>query len=150
MDQLDRKILNIIQRDSGCTAAELAQQVPLSASAITRRIQRMRSEGVIEREVALIASSLREQQLTGVMHIQLERHTPSDLSGLKSAFLNRPEIQLCYEITGASDMMLVVSVPNMERLNEFADWMSTQSLIRRYETSLVKKQIKYSLAVQLD
>jgi DNA-binding Lrp family transcriptional regulator len=92
MDSLDRRLLNLLQRDSGRTAKQLAEQVPLSATAITRRLQRMRAEGSIEREVALVPVKLRERRITAVIQVQFERHTPSELLELKKMLAAAPEV----------------------------------------------------------
>jgi Lrp/AsnC family leucine-responsive transcriptional regulator len=150
MDSLDRRLLNLLQRDSGRTAKQLAEQVPLSATAITRRLQRMRAEGSIEREVALVPVKLRERRITAVIQVQFERHTPSELLELKKMLAAAPEVLICVAITGANDMMIITSTRDMDHFNEFADQLAVQPLVRRYESSFVKRHIKMSLAIGLD
>ena len=54
LDRFDRQLLNLVQADSTQTAERLAEQVELSPSAIQRRLRRLRDEGVIERECAIL------------------------------------------------------------------------------------------------
>lgn len=150
MDTIDRRLLNLLQKDGRRTAEQLAQQVPLSATAITRRLQRMRAEGSIEREVALVPVKLREQRVTAVIQVQFERHTPSELSELKRMLAAAPEVLICVSITGTSDMMIITSMRDMDHFNEFADELAAQPPVRRYETSFVKRYTKMSLAIELD
>jgi len=150
MDPIDRRLLNLLQKDSGRTAQQLAEQVPLSATAITRRLQRMRAEGIIEREVALTSIKLREKRVTAVIQVQFERHTPSELAELKRTLATAPEVLICVAITGTSDMMILASMRDMDHFNEFADELALQPVVRRYETSIVKRHIKMSLAIELD
>lgn len=150
MDAIDRRLLNLLQLDSRRTAEQLAEQVPLSATAITRRLQRLRSDGSIEREVALVPIRLRERRVTAVLQVQFERHTPSELDELKRMLAAAPEVMICVAITGTSDMMIVASMRDMEHFNEFADALAAQPPVRRYESSFVKRYTKMSLAIALD
>jgi DNA-binding Lrp family transcriptional regulator len=150
MDSIDRRLLNLLQRDSRRSAGQLAEEVPLSPTAITRRLQRMRAEGIIEREVVLIPVKERERRLTAVVQVQFERHTPSELSELKRMLAAAPEVLVCVEITGTSDMMIITSMRDMDQFNAFADELAVQPAVRRYETSFVKRHTKMSLAIRLD
>ena len=54
LDRFDRQLLTLVQEDAGRTAEQLAEQVPLSPSAIQRRLRRMREDGVIQRQTAIV------------------------------------------------------------------------------------------------
>jgi DNA-binding Lrp family transcriptional regulator len=58
LDRFDRQLLNLVQADSAQTAERLAEQVELSPSAIQRRLRRLRDEGVIVRECAILDPSV--------------------------------------------------------------------------------------------
>jgi Lrp/AsnC family leucine-responsive transcriptional regulator len=58
LDALDIQILNAIQADNRLTAEALSERLPLSPSAITRRLQRLRSEGAIAAEAAVLSEAL--------------------------------------------------------------------------------------------
>ena len=54
------------------------------------------------------------------------------------------------EITGASDAILLVTVRDMDDFNAFADELASMSLVRRYETSFIKRTLKFTTAVPLE
>ena len=54
MDRIDRKILNLMQRDASRTNADMAEEVGLSPSTCLRRVQRLKTTGVIDRIVAIL------------------------------------------------------------------------------------------------
>lgn len=149
MDELDRILLNLIQKNSRVTAEQLACEVPLSPSAITRRLKRFREDGTVLAEVAILSPKLRDRRVTAIVNVQLDRHTPQELDGLKRMLTVAPEVQVCVEITGSSDLLLIVSTRDLSHFNEFADALAAEGLVRRYETSFVKKHIKISHAVEL-
>lgn len=150
MDALDRKLLNLLQKDSAVTAERLARAVPLSPSAITRRLKRLREDGTIWAEVAILSPKLRDRRVTAIVKVQVDRHTPQDLDTLKRMLTAAPEVQVCVEITGSNDLLLIVSTRDLSHFNEFADALAAQGIVRRYETSFVKKHIKISHTVELD
>lgn len=149
MDKLDKMLLNRAQIDARLTAEQLSQLVPLSPSAITRRLKRMRDDGTIEKEVAVLSSRLLQMRLTAIITIQLNQHAPSALADLKRFLADAPEVQICLEITGSADVLVITSTRDLSHFNEFADMVGSHSLVRRYETSFGKRQIKFTSAVEL-
>jgi DNA-binding Lrp family transcriptional regulator len=150
MDEIDRRLLNLVQKDSRRTAEQLAEDLPLSPTAITRRLHRLRADGTIEREVALLGAKVQEARITAVIQLQFDRHSPAELAELKRTLAAAPEVQICVEITGTSDMLIIASTRDMAHFNELGDRIGGQPLVRRYETSFVKRRIKMSLAVELE
>src|SRR6185369_16112387 len=101
LDRFDLQLLNLVQRDDGRTADSLAQEVPLSASAIARRLRRLRSEGWIARTIALLSPRLTQTRLRAIVFIQLAEH--ADRHGkamLEKRLLVADEVQYCLEIAG--------------------------------------------------
>ena len=76
LDALDIRILNALQADNRVTAEALARTLPLSPSAITRRLQRLRAGGVIAAEAAVLSETVTAGRISALILVQLERHTP--------------------------------------------------------------------------
>jgi Lrp/AsnC family transcriptional regulator, leucine-responsive regulatory protein len=149
MDDFDRRILNLVQRDGSLTADRLAQEVPLSPSAITRRLKRMKQEGLIAGEAVMIGLPLREGRVTAVLSIQLDHHNYAEAASLRRLLSAAPEVQICLEMTGSADMLVIASVRDMAHFNEFADRLGAHPMVRRYESSFARRHVKMSLAVNL-
>ena len=152
LDRLDIRLLNLLQASSMATADQLAMHVPLSPSAIARRVRRMRNEGVIARDVALLAPTLVEDRLQAIVNIMLHEHAQQrGLAALRERLIRCAEVQICLEVSGAFDLTLITITRGMQAFNLFADEMlADEPVVRRYETSFVKKAIKYTFAVELD
>jgi Lrp/AsnC family leucine-responsive transcriptional regulator len=150
MDRIDRALLSRLQEDSRRTADKLGEELGLSRSAITRRIQRLTQEGVIAREVAILGDAFRATRVTAIVNVQFDRHSPSEADRFRRAIRALPEVQLFVEITGASDALLLVSVRDMDHFNVFTDELASMSFVRRYETSFIKRTLKFTMAVPLD
>lgn len=151
LDDFDVALLNSLQRDSSQTAYALAEQVPLSPSAIARRLRRLRAGGWIARTIALLSPRLSHQRLKAIVLVQLSEH--ADKSG-KQALLDRilktEQIQLCYEIAGSYDFVLLFDSSDMDEFTQVAEAvLVSDPTVRRYETSFVKREIKFAPFVKL-
>jgi DNA-binding Lrp family transcriptional regulator len=150
MDRIDRALLTLLQEDSRVTADKLGEELGLSRSAVTRRIQNLTRDGIIAKEVAVLGERFRASRVTAIINLQFDRHKPLEADQFKRAVRAFPEVQLFALITGASDALLLVSVRDMDHFNSFADQLATMPLVRRYETSFVKRMEKFTTAVPLD
>lgn len=152
LDAFDRALLNLVQKDSAKTAEMLSAHVPLSPSAIARRLRRLRRDRWIERSVALLSPKLTEHRLRALVFIELAEH--ADLKGkraLQERLCGTEQIQFCYETTGASDMLALFDCASMPEFNALCDTvLAADPTVRRYETSFVKRQLKFAPFVKLD
>jgi Lrp/AsnC family leucine-responsive transcriptional regulator len=150
MDRLDHALLALLQEDSRRTADKLGEELGLSRSAVTRRIQNLTREGIIAKEVAVLSDRFRGSRVAAVVNVQFDKHKPLQADQFKRAIRAMPEVQLFLLITGASDALLLVSVRDMDHFNSFADQLAGMPLVRRYETSFIKRTEKFTTAIPLD
>ena len=151
LDRFDLQLLDLVQRDDSRTAESLASEVALSPSAIARRLRRLRGEGWIARTIALLGPALTGRRLRAMVLAQLSEH--ADQRG-KTALLERieaaPQVQLCYELAGAYDLLLLFDCSTMAEFNELAERvLVADATVRRYETSFVKRETKFAPFVEL-
>src|SRR5688572_11893988 len=99
-DALDLRILDLLQHNALLTADELAETLPLSPSAIARRVRRLRETGVIARDVAVLSDAV-GPFLSAFVHIQLDRHALAAVEALRRRLTSSPNVQLFMEISGA-------------------------------------------------
>jgi len=151
LDRFDLLLLNLVQRDDSRTADQLAERVPLSPSAIARRLRRLRGEGWIARTIALLSTRLTERRLRALVFIELAEH--ADLRGktaLQQRLRSADEVQFCYETTGDCDLLAMIDCASMSDFNALCDSVLTADpTVRRYETSFVKREVKFAPFVQL-
>jgi Lrp/AsnC family leucine-responsive transcriptional regulator len=150
MDNFDRKLLTLLQEDHRLTAAQLAEKLHLSPSAITRRIQRLWSDGTISSAGVVLGERLRSDRISALINVQLDRHGSRDLDLFKRHFREIPEVQMFVEITGSADVVMMVSVRDMTNFNSFSDQLADHPLVRRYETSFIKKVTKFTTTIPLE
>ena len=114
--------------------------------AVARRVRRMREEGVIVADRAVVSEKI-GPYLTALVDIQLARHGLAEVDGLVQRLAVRPEVQMVVEIAGQVDLALVIAVRDMDAFNAFADEvLADDPVVRRYETRLVKRRRKFTTA----
>lgn len=120
LDRTDLRILRTLQSDGGLTNQQLADAVGLSASPCLRRVQKLEAAGVIvKRETVLDARKL-GLDLTVMIQISMDRHTPERFANFEERVASYPEVQQCYLVTGQdADYLLKVVVPDIDRYQDF-------------------------------
>ena len=152
IDRFDAALLNLVQRDDGRTAESLARDIPLSPSAIARRLRRLRAEAWIARTVALLAPRLTASRLKALVLVQLSEHAnQAGKLALRERLLAEPQVQFAYEMTGAFDILVLFDCASMAAFNQVAEAvLVADATVRRYETSFVKHEVKFAPFVALD
>ena len=132
LDSLDRRLLACLQTDNLQTADRLAEQIGRSPSAIARRLRRLRKTGAVAADVALISEEAAGHPLSAVVHIQLERHAPHEGDALRRRLVASANVQLCVDIAGPFDILLLVVATDMDAYNAFAARVLEQPPVRRF------------------
>ena len=151
LDAFDLQLLNLVQRDDSRTSDSLSADVPLSPSAIARRLRRLRRDRWIDRTIALLSPALTRKRLRAIVLVQLAEHADqSGKSALERRLLDAPDVQFCYEIAGPHDFVLLFDCASMADFNETAEaLLASSSTVRRYETHFVKRGVKFAPFIQL-
>ncbi len=151
LDAFDIQLLNLLQRDSLATAEELARDVPLSASAVTRRVRRLRAEGFIAADVALLAPKLTERRLRALVRVQVHEHAEErGIAALRASLAAQDAVQMILDVAGADDLAVLVCARDMADYNALAERLfQNDPAVRRYETSFIKRVHKQSVLVPL-
>jgi Lrp/AsnC family transcriptional regulator, leucine-responsive regulatory protein len=152
MDSFDVKILNIIQRDNRLPAEKIADQVGLSPSAVQRRLKRLREEGIIEADVAIISPEAIGRTLTAIIGVIIDKERPLSLAltEFKNLMLNTPEVMQCYDVTGESDFIVVITAKDMQEYEIISRRLFMENPnVRRYKTSIVVRRVKSGMMVPL-
>ncbi len=108
LDDLDRRILDVLRGDGRISNAKLAAAVGLSQSACLRRLKLLEHRGVIRGYAALLDDPDAPDRAVFIVQITLERQTEEYLTRFESAIRKCPEVFQAYLMTGASDYILLV------------------------------------------
>lgn len=114
MDQLDRNILQTLQRNGKLQNTELAQKVGLSASPCLRRVKQLEDEGYIEKYVALLSPQKLNLGLTVFARIWLKGQDAETVNTFVDAIQDVPEVVECQLMAGDCDFFLRIVVADLE------------------------------------
>ncbi len=150
LDDYDRAILRILQKDNRMPQQRIGDAVNLSAPSVQRRIRRMEKEGVIAANVAVISPQAVDLQLTIFVEIELVSEQPHEIDAVKRMMVNAPEVQQCFYVTGEVDFVLVVVVENMAAYENFTRCIFFENNnIRKFRTLVSMDAIKTGSAINI-
>ncbi len=120
LDRIDKHILKLMQANGRITNLELADQVGLSPTPCSRRVKRLEESGLIAGHVTLLNAELLGLNLTAIIGISMDRHTPDRFEAFEKAIEKMPEIIECSIVTGqTADFLLKVVVKDMQHYEKF-------------------------------
>lgn len=119
LDNIDIKILTLMQQDASLSTAELAERVGISQSPCWRRIQRLQQEGYIKAQVALIDRYKLGYHMLIFAQVKVTRLSDSERAQFFRSVNDIPEIIECYTVFGDMDVVLKVLAPDVLWYQDF-------------------------------
>jgi Lrp/AsnC family leucine-responsive transcriptional regulator len=151
LDELDRGILALLQEDARRSAEAIGAGIGLSASAVQRRIARLREEAVITAEVAIVDPKSVGRSLTLIVDIEVERERPELMAVLKRWIAGEPAIQEAWYVTGDGDFVLIVTARDVEDYDALMQKLvSENSNVRRFRTRVALGTLKRGCGVPVE
>jgi len=149
-DDIDRRILNILQVDAAMPVAEIAEKVGLSTSPCWRRIKRMEETGLIAKRVVLVDRRLANLPRTIFVSVRAPRHSIDWSESFRQAIVEFPEIVEAFRLAGETDYLLRVVVPSVEVYDQVYKRLITKLEFRDISSSISMEEMKFTTAVPLD
>ena len=120
LDKIDKHILTLMQSNGRISNLELADKVGLSPTPCSRRVKRLEDSGLIDGHVTLLNKEALGLNLTAIIGISMDRHTPDRFEQFEKAIVNMPEVIECSIVTGqTADFLLKVVVSDMQHYEKF-------------------------------
>lgn len=148
MDIFDRKLLEAVQRDDSRTNEQLAELVGISPSSIQRRLKHLEKTGVILGRTVVVHPGKAGQHMTFIVGIEIEQKRPDLYENLRHWLASADGVQQAYNVTGASDFMIIATAPTLDDFDSLMNRMMAENPnIRKYITSVVLQTYKRTLFV---
>lgn len=142
LDRFDHALLALVQQDNQTPARILAEQVGLSESAVLRRLRRLRREGVIIADRALVRPAMLGLPLTLHVLVSLEREGAAELDAFIRKARSRAEVRQAWYVTGEADFVLLLQLPDMEAYDRFArEVFHDDPNVRAFRTIVAMREI---------
>ena len=143
LDDIDRAILKILEKDAKTIAKTIAEQLNLTKTPVYERIRRLEKEGYIKNYVAVINKEKVESSITVFSFISLEAQKGSMMDDFLDLVNQFPEVVECFVVGGEFDFLLKVIVKNLDAYYNFAKTkIATLPNIGMVKSAFVLKEVK--------
>lgn len=150
MDEIDRKLLALLQEDATAPVAQLADQVGLSATPVWKRIQKMEAAGTITRRVALLDPEHIGVGLIVFVAIEAQEHSPDWMARFAKAMADLPEVMEAYRMAGEVDYMLRVAIADMAAFDGFYKRLIAAVPLKNVTSRFAMERMKHTTAYPLN
>jgi Lrp/AsnC family transcriptional regulator len=150
LDEMDIKILRILQEDCTRSVGDIGKEVGLSTTPCWRRIQKLEQSGVVKRRVAVLDAPRVNAGVTVFVSIKTDQHSLAWLEKFHSAVVDFPEVIEFYRMSGDVDYLLRVVVPDIASYDAFYKKLISRIEISKVSSAFAMEQIKYTTALPLD
>ena len=147
LDDMDLKILTLLQNDATMSVTDVGKEVGLSTTPCWRRIQKLEEAGIIRRRVALLDAAKVNVGVTVIVSIKTDRHAIGWLEKFHAAVIDFPEVVEFYRMSGEVDYLLRVVVPDIAAYDAFYKRLISRIEISKVSSAFAMEQIKYTTAL---
>lgn len=119
LDEVDKKILRLIQRDGNISLNELAEEVNLTTTPCWKRLKRLEDDGVIRKRVALLNPDVIGLSFTAFVMLKTSDHSHQWYQTFVDTVVDYPEVMEFYRMAGEYDYMIRVLVKDMKSFDDF-------------------------------
>lgn len=150
IDEIDRKIVRLLQENGRLTNAALAEAVGLTPTPMLARVRRLEESGVIQRYMAIVDPASAGMGVMSFVHVSLKSHGLAIHTKFLELVDDLPEVIECHHIAGDEDFLLKVAVRDIAALEHFLlQRLSTSGVVGRVKTTLVLSSRKTSGALPI-
>jgi Lrp/AsnC family transcriptional regulator len=149
MDAIDRKILAVLQDDASLSVAEIGNRVGLSSTPCWKRIQRLETDGVILKRVALVDPGKIGLGITVFVSIETGDHSQDWLDRFADVVGAMPEVMEFYRMAGDVDYMLRVVVPDIAGYDTFYKKLIGTVPLKNVTSRFAMEKIKSTTALPI-
>jgi Lrp/AsnC family transcriptional regulator len=150
MDKLDKRILDLIQKDGSLTAADIAERVGLSKAPCWRRIRKLQEDGVIKKIVGLLDAHALNVGTTVFVTIKTASHSAAWFEKFVRAVRDIPEVTEIYRMSGDVDYLMRIVVPDIDAYDVVYKQLIAAVEFRDVSASFALETIKCTTALPLE
>lgn len=150
IDEIDLKILSIIQENAKATHKEIAEKLHLSRTPIFDRIRKLERKGIIDKYVTILNRKKINKSLIVFCSVSLKEHGMEWVSEFQKTISDYNQVMECYHIAGNHDFFLKVVVDNVDEYQHFVlKKLSQIKNITNVQSAFVMGELKYNLSYDL-
>lgn len=148
LDELDKRILQQLQLNNALSNQDLANLVHASAPTCLRRVARLVKEGVIAKQVAILAPEKVGAGLTAIVEITLDHQATEHQIAFEQLVSKEPAVQQCYRVSPGPDFILMIQVADMAAYHALAHRLfANQANVRNVRSFFSIHRSKFETAL---
>lgn len=147
LDELDHDLLAVLQQDAGRTLREIGEDVGLSPSAVLRRIDRYKRDGLFQRQVAVLDPTKTPELVQAVYLVTIHRESPQHEREFAERMRSSSYVQQAYEVSGSWDYVVIMAAVGMPEIRNAARSLFIDDNVKRYFSLFVLDPIKTGTAL---
>lgn len=149
VDDLDRKMLRLLQEDASLSLAELAERVNLSTNACWRRVKKLEEDGIILRRMTVLDQVKLGYNVTAFVTVRATEHSETWLQQFAGAIARIPEIVECYRMTGEIDYLLKIVATDIAGYDSVYKRLIRSAKLADVTASLAMEEMKSGVRLPL-
>ena len=145
LDQIDRKILKVLQNEGDISHVALAEKVGASSASCWRRIKAMEEAGILGRTVRLVDPDKVGRGLSVFCQVRMKTHDPAARRDFERFIESHDEVIECYSMSGEWDYLIraaVADVKDYEKL--LMHGILTHEAVANSSSHFALKSVKYT------
>ncbi|HTH43813.1 MAG TPA: Lrp/AsnC family transcriptional regulator [Oxalicibacterium sp.] len=151
LDKVDRKLLNLLQKDNQMPTRTLAEKVHISQPTCLRRIRDMRAAGIISADVAMIDPFALGYGMLAFLEVSLSDQADEHMQAFEARMAKEAEVMQCFFVSGDYDYFLVVHVIDMDAYYQFVRRaISGSGNVRHFQSRFPMKRAKFDTRIAFD
>jgi len=151
LDKVDRKLLNLLQKDNQTPTRVLAEKVHISQPTCLRRIRELREAGIISADVSMVDPFALGYGMMAFLEVSLNNQSDEHMQEFETRVSREPEVLQCYFVSGDYDYFLVVHVVDMDAYYQFVRRViSGSGNVRHFQSRFPMKRAKFTTRIAFD
>lgn len=143
LDNIDYKLIELLQQNCKQTTKEMADQLDLSTTAVYERIKKLEKQNIITDYVAIINKDKINRSFMAISHIKIKSHSKDAILRFEKKVNQIPEVLECFHVSGEYDYILKIGVQDMEAYREFMlSKLTTMEEVQSTHSMFVIKEVK--------
>jgi Lrp/AsnC family leucine-responsive transcriptional regulator len=140
LQEKDMRILGVLQENSRLGVKQISRKTGIPITTVFNRIKKLEQKGVIEGYKAVINRKKLGDEIEAFILINIVYTSSLERDDFSRSLMALPEVEECYVISGATNMMIKVSVKDIDALNEFIIQKLKKTGVENVTTYIILKK----------
>lgn len=149
LDETDKKILNLLQRDAKLTIRDIADSLSLTTTPVHERIKKLEKDGTIRGYHAIVNAEKVDKAQVVLLNLHMEDYTPKNIAAFEKMVNTMPEVLECFHLAGTVDYQLKIVVKDIKEYDSFLMKMAKIAIVSVVSSMIVLHNVKQSTYIQL-